>query len=191
MYYLLIAQFVRIKPDSLLEKLYPPTQHGLDKCLLCGLSFHDHLTCWWYPQLYSSYDTYLDDIQRNGTVSWNEYYDSLYSKGSHRRHRINKNKFGRKSSGSRKQKYGTYSTKSSQQHQQHQGYIEQYGSTLNSPFYHLYERSNSNHHHQHAKHVYHQQYVDEIQNNVPTNKKQRSRNRKVQNQHQQPQQHIK
>ena len=60
-------KFVRIKPGSILESLYPPSQHGPDKCLLCGLTFHDHLTCWWYKNLYSPYDFYLDDTRKNGT----------------------------------------------------------------------------------------------------------------------------
>jgi len=69
-------KFVRIKPGSLLESLYPPSQHGPDKCLICGLSFRDHLTCWWYPQLYSPYDLYLDAVKKNGTVVVNADVDT-------------------------------------------------------------------------------------------------------------------
>mmetsp|Transcript_672 Transcript_672/g.772 ORF Transcript_672/g.772 Transcript_672/m.772 type:complete len:327 (+) Transcript_672:82-1062(+) len=64
-------KFVRIKPGSILEVLYPPSQYGPDKCLICGHSFHNHLVCWWYSMLYTPYDLYLDKINNEGVIDAN------------------------------------------------------------------------------------------------------------------------
>jgi len=54
--------FVRIKPGSLLQSLYPLSRHSPDQCLLCGQSFRDHLKSWWFSRLYTPYDIYLDRV---------------------------------------------------------------------------------------------------------------------------------
>jgi len=58
-------RFVRIKPKSVLESLYPPSSHGSDRCLLCHHTFADHLASWWFPNRYTPFDTWLDDTRMN------------------------------------------------------------------------------------------------------------------------------
>ena len=58
-------RFVRIKPKSVLESLYPPWSHGPDRCLLCHHSFADHLSSWWFPNRYTPFGTWLDDTMMN------------------------------------------------------------------------------------------------------------------------------
>jgi len=61
-------KFVRIRPNSVLESLYPLSRHSPDRCLICGQSFRSHLTSWWFQRLYTPYDLYLDTIRREGTT---------------------------------------------------------------------------------------------------------------------------
>lgn len=56
------CKFVRIQPGSMLQLLYPCSQYSLDKCVLCGGTFRDHLTLWWSKHLYTPYDRYLDQV---------------------------------------------------------------------------------------------------------------------------------
>jgi hypothetical protein len=58
----IIFQFVRIRPGSMLQLLYPCSRYSVDKCLLCGGTFRDHLTLWWSKHLYTPYDRYLDQV---------------------------------------------------------------------------------------------------------------------------------
>lgn len=44
-------KFVRIQPNTILEKWYPQLREGqlkTDDCFLCGYSWKDHLEYWWY-----------------------------------------------------------------------------------------------------------------------------------------------
>lgn len=59
-------KFVRIKPGSILQQLYPLNQHNPDKCMLCGGSSRDHLTLWWSKHLYTPYDLHLDKVYNEG-----------------------------------------------------------------------------------------------------------------------------
>mmetsp|Transcript_14104 Transcript_14104/g.21143 ORF Transcript_14104/g.21143 Transcript_14104/m.21143 type:complete len:316 (-) Transcript_14104:330-1277(-) len=73
-------KFVRIKPNSVLEKLYPPSRHGPDRCLVCGYSFDNHLKAWWFPHLYSPFDQHLDAMYKTYTVDPNPNPDQTLSK---------------------------------------------------------------------------------------------------------------
>jgi len=66
-------KFVRIKPNSVLEKLYPPSKHSPDRCLICGHTFDNHLKSWWFPNLYSAFDTHLDEIYEKYTLDINNH----------------------------------------------------------------------------------------------------------------------
>uniref|UniRef100_A0A7S0CEK4 Uncharacterized protein n=1 Tax=Proboscia inermis TaxID=420281 RepID=A0A7S0CEK4_9STRA len=55
-------KFVRIRPNSLLEDLYPCSQHSPNRCLICKETFRDHLLSWWMPHLNSPYDKYIDNL---------------------------------------------------------------------------------------------------------------------------------
>jgi len=59
---------VRIRPGSVLEYLYPVSQHAPDRCALCGRSFDDHLSRWWKAKglVGTPYDKMLDDIYNEG-----------------------------------------------------------------------------------------------------------------------------
>jgi len=59
-------RFVRIEPGSLLQLLYPLSQHHPDRCLVCSGTFRDHLTLWWSKHLYTPYDLYLDTVYEKG-----------------------------------------------------------------------------------------------------------------------------
>jgi len=69
--YPVCIQFVRIKPKSVLEKLYPPSKHSPNRCLICGHTFDNHLKSWWFPNLYSAFDKHLDEIYEKYTVNLN------------------------------------------------------------------------------------------------------------------------
>jgi hypothetical protein len=56
-------KYVRLLPDSVLEKLYPCTQYATDRCSICQFSFRDHLVSWWKPRLGSDLDLHLDSVQ--------------------------------------------------------------------------------------------------------------------------------
>lgn len=73
-------KFVRIKPNSVLEKLYPPSRHGPDKCIVCGHSFDNHLKAWWFPHLYSPLDQHLDEMYQTYTVDPNPNPNQTLSK---------------------------------------------------------------------------------------------------------------
>uniref|UniRef100_A0A7S2RDF1 Uncharacterized protein n=1 Tax=Eucampia antarctica TaxID=49252 RepID=A0A7S2RDF1_9STRA len=62
-------KFVRIRPGSILDSLYPLSNHSPDRCSSCGQSFHQHLATWWFPRLYSSYDLYLDKVFQRATTT--------------------------------------------------------------------------------------------------------------------------
>ena len=61
-------KLIRIRPGSVLEYLYPISQHAPDKCALCGQSFDDHLARWWKVKglVGTPYDKMLDDIYDKG-----------------------------------------------------------------------------------------------------------------------------
>ena len=46
----------------MLQLLYPCSRYSVDKCILCGGTFRDHLTLWWSKHLYTPYDRYLDQV---------------------------------------------------------------------------------------------------------------------------------
>lgn len=71
---------MRIKPGSILESLYPPSKHGPDKCIICGMTFQDHLQCWWYPNLYTAYDRHLDDTMKKGIIPYDEVVGNIQRK---------------------------------------------------------------------------------------------------------------
>mmetsp|Transcript_26364 Transcript_26364/g.38821 ORF Transcript_26364/g.38821 Transcript_26364/m.38821 type:complete len:297 (-) Transcript_26364:245-1135(-) len=58
--------FLRIRPGSILEALYPMSRHSPDRCIFCGRSFQDHLEKWWEPKLNSPYDTHLNVVHTKG-----------------------------------------------------------------------------------------------------------------------------
>ena len=58
-------RFVRIRPGSMLQLLYPCSRYAPDKCLVCGGRYIDHLTLWWFKHMYSPLDQMMDrDLQR-------------------------------------------------------------------------------------------------------------------------------
>ena len=79
-------KFVRIKPNSVLEKLYPPSQHVPDRCLVCGYSFDNHLKAWWFPHLYSPFDRHLDDIYEAYAVSTDADQNNINKKKARTHH---------------------------------------------------------------------------------------------------------
>jgi hypothetical protein len=62
------AKFVRVRPGSMLQLLHPSSRYSADRCILCGGSFRDHLSLWWYLRggLYSPYDRYVDSVLKDG-----------------------------------------------------------------------------------------------------------------------------
>ena len=70
-------KFVRIQPDSTLEKWYPEYRAGqlrTDKCLICGHSWKDHLEYWWHcrrrQKNVSAFDSF---IESSGTREGDEF----------------------------------------------------------------------------------------------------------------------
>ena len=63
-----LTQFVRIQPGSMLQLLYPCSRYNVDKCVLCGGTFRDHLTLWWSKHLYTPYDRYLDQVYHDSVT---------------------------------------------------------------------------------------------------------------------------
>jgi len=62
-------KFVRIRPGSVLQLLYPSSSnYSPDKCLICGGCFRDHLRLWWAKHLYTPYDRLLDETYARGVV---------------------------------------------------------------------------------------------------------------------------
>ena len=55
-----------MRPGSILESLYPCSDHAPDRCSSCGMSFLEHLEQWWKPRLQSPFDAYLDKTNKNG-----------------------------------------------------------------------------------------------------------------------------
>jgi len=53
-------KFIRIKPNSILESLYPCSSHSPSRCVKCRLSFQEHLQYWWGPHLSSPYGKWLN-----------------------------------------------------------------------------------------------------------------------------------
>ena len=70
------TKFVRIKPGSILESLYPCSQYGPDKCLICGTNFQTHLNHWWGTKMqkdkdtqkYKAFHDYIQDTFQRGTI---------------------------------------------------------------------------------------------------------------------------
>lgn len=62
-------KFVRIRPGSLLQSLFPCSDHAPDRCAICGFSFPEHLGEWWRPWLRSPYDDHLDQVREVGAVT--------------------------------------------------------------------------------------------------------------------------
>ena len=52
----------------MLQLLYPCSRYSVDKCVLCGGTFRDHLTLWWSKNLYTPFDRYLDQIYRDSVT---------------------------------------------------------------------------------------------------------------------------
>ena len=137
-----------MKPGSILESLYPPSNHGPDKCLICGLSFRDHLQCWWYPHLYSSYDRHLDEIRRNGIV-----YDNNNQEGDVLRSK----------------------EKSSGQNLSYSSIRRNVYETGLSPIFS--QSNNKGNDNKSGRLSYHSRYVREVNNSDQNNKKPQSQNR--------------
>lgn len=74
-------KFVRIQPNTLLERWYPQLRSGKLKpngCMLCGYTWKDHLEYWWYCRRRkgnrqggrgdtSSFDRYVDNIAKESS----------------------------------------------------------------------------------------------------------------------------
>lgn len=61
-------KFVRIRPGSLLESLYSQHgKHGNDRCAICNQPFKAHLASWWFNDLYTPYDLYLERINKQAS----------------------------------------------------------------------------------------------------------------------------
>mmetsp|Transcript_14084 Transcript_14084/g.20118 ORF Transcript_14084/g.20118 Transcript_14084/m.20118 type:complete len:238 (+) Transcript_14084:89-802(+) len=58
-------RFVKIKPNSILESLYPPSKHSVDRCIFCGSSFKDHMDCWWSEHAKGPYGLHLDKTKHD------------------------------------------------------------------------------------------------------------------------------
>ena len=52
----------------MLQLLYPCSRYSVDKCVLCGGTFRDHLTLWWSEHLYTPYDRYLDQVYHDSVT---------------------------------------------------------------------------------------------------------------------------
>lgn len=52
----------------MLQLLYPCSRYSVDKCVLCGGTFRDHLTLWWSKNLYTPFDRYLDQVYRDSVT---------------------------------------------------------------------------------------------------------------------------
>lgn len=53
-------RFVRVRPGSMLQLLYPCHRYSPDRCLLCGGCYKDHLILGWVKHLYKPFDRFLD-----------------------------------------------------------------------------------------------------------------------------------
>lgn len=55
-------KFIRTQPGSVLDTLYPCTNHSPNACSICGHTFQDHLLFWWKSRRNekSDYDLHLD-----------------------------------------------------------------------------------------------------------------------------------
>jgi len=91
-------KFVRIQPNTLLEKWYPELRAGklrTDKCMLCGYSWEDHLEYWWHCQrrrggVSSAFEKSLEKsaASRDYKFSYHErYVDEINSSNNRRSHR--------------------------------------------------------------------------------------------------------
>ena len=87
-------QFVRIQPGSMLQLLYPCSRYSVDKCILCGGTFRDHLTLWWSKHLYTPYDRYLDQVYHGSVMK-----PSTTEKKLHDHLTRNRNKSGKSVNG--------------------------------------------------------------------------------------------
>lgn len=80
-------KFVRIQPNTLLERWYPQLRSGQLKpngCMLCGYTWKDHLEYWWYCRKRkrnrrgrggtSSFDRYMENIAK-GDAFHKKYVD--------------------------------------------------------------------------------------------------------------------
>lgn len=61
-------RFVRIRPGSMLQALYPCSRYAPDRCLVCGGKYLDHLTLWWFKHMYSPLDQMLDRDLKEGVI---------------------------------------------------------------------------------------------------------------------------
>lgn len=80
------SKFVRIRPNSVLENLYPPSRHAPDRCLVCGHSFDNHLKSWWFPHIYSSFDQHITQDYKQYTVDRDEIQPKRRSTNRNQKH---------------------------------------------------------------------------------------------------------
>lgn len=135
------------------------------------MSFRDHLTCWWYPQLYSCYDTHLNEMRRNGTMSLAEYDDyMMYGnlKSIRTQQKKKKKNFMRNNNN-----YNIHNRKRRKYHRNSWDEDEdEYESGL-SPLYQQHPYNQQRNGNQYSKSMYHQQFVKDISNvsNIKSNKR--------------------
>ena len=86
-------KFVRIQPNSLLEKWYPQLRAGVlkpDRCCACGYSWKDHLQFWWYykqkkGRVSKQFDSYMDhSALKQGEKSFTRYVQEVDNTLKHR-----------------------------------------------------------------------------------------------------------
>ena len=86
-------KFVRIQPNSLLEKWYPQLIGGVlkpDRCCVCGYSWKDHLQFWWYckqkkGRVSKQFDSYMDhNSLKQGEKSFTRYVQEVDNTLKHR-----------------------------------------------------------------------------------------------------------
>lgn len=85
-------KFVRIQPNSLLEKWYPQLIGGMlkpDRCCICGYSWKDHLQFWWHCKqkkgVCKQFDSYMDrNALKQGEKSFTRYVQEVDNTHKHR-----------------------------------------------------------------------------------------------------------
>ena len=89
-------RFVRIRPNSLLERWLPQlraNQLKIDGCIICGYSYREHLEYWWWCKKQatggvSKFESFIDRGRSNSSF-YNKYVDVLDA-GKQRNRRHNK-----------------------------------------------------------------------------------------------------
>ena len=98
-------QFVRIRPNSILESLYPCSQHSSDRCIWCGHTFREHLEHWAQPYTNTSYSKLLDIVYEEALEKGEAFSQALSSNARTKRSKnLNHNSSNRRKSGQEKQR---------------------------------------------------------------------------------------